>query len=139
MEAVLLYGCESWSLTKSLEKQLDGCYTRLLRATLNINWKEHVSNAVLYSGLQRISDLMKQRRLRFASHCFRRDDKLVADLVLWEPWHGSVSRGRPATTYIDKLVSDSGLDVEDLGGAMRDRSLWAGIVAATISRHDMPP
>ena len=70
VEVVLLYGCESWTLTKRLEKQLDGCYMRLLRTTLNINWKEHLSNAVLYLGLQRISDLMRQRRLRFAGHWF---------------------------------------------------------------------
>ena len=31
MESVLLYGSEAWTLTKSLEKQLNGCYTRLLR------------------------------------------------------------------------------------------------------------
>ena len=30
VEAILLYGCETWTLTNSLEKKLDGCYTRLL-------------------------------------------------------------------------------------------------------------
>ena len=30
VESVLLYGCESWTLTQKLEKMLDGCYTRLL-------------------------------------------------------------------------------------------------------------
>ena len=27
VESVLLYGCESWTLTQKLEKMLDGCYT----------------------------------------------------------------------------------------------------------------
>ena len=30
VESVLLYGSEAWTLTKSLEKQLNGYYTRLL-------------------------------------------------------------------------------------------------------------
>ncbi len=30
VESVLLYGCEEWTLTSVLEKQLDGCYTRML-------------------------------------------------------------------------------------------------------------
>ena len=32
VESVLLYGLETWTLTKGLEKQLDGCYTCMLRA-----------------------------------------------------------------------------------------------------------
>ena len=30
VEPILLYGYETWMLTNSLEKQLDGCYTRML-------------------------------------------------------------------------------------------------------------
>ena len=31
--SILLYGCTTWTLTKRLEKKLDGNYTRMLRAT----------------------------------------------------------------------------------------------------------
>ena len=37
VEPILLYGSETWSLTKQLEKQLDGNYTRLLRRVKNIS------------------------------------------------------------------------------------------------------
>ena len=30
--SILLYGCTTWTLTKRLEKKLDGNYTRMLRA-----------------------------------------------------------------------------------------------------------
>ena len=33
--SILLYGCTTWTLTKRLEKKLDGNYTRMLRAILN--------------------------------------------------------------------------------------------------------
>ena len=39
--SILLYGCTTWTLTKRMEKKLDGIYTRMLRAILNKSWKQH--------------------------------------------------------------------------------------------------
>nr|XP_008303217.1 PREDICTED: uncharacterized protein LOC103374843 [Stegastes partitus] len=36
VESFLLYGSECWTLKATLQKSLDGCYTRMLRAVLNI-------------------------------------------------------------------------------------------------------
>ena len=44
VESVLLYGCETWTLTKTLLKQLDGTYTRILRMILNVHWSQKVTN-----------------------------------------------------------------------------------------------
>ena len=41
VESILLYGCTTWTLTKRLEKKLDGNYTRMLRAILNKSWRQH--------------------------------------------------------------------------------------------------
>ena len=37
--SILLYGCTTWTLTKRLEKKLDGNYTRMLGAILNRSWQ----------------------------------------------------------------------------------------------------
>ena len=37
VESVLLYGCEAWTTTPKIEKELDGCYTRMLRTALNVH------------------------------------------------------------------------------------------------------
>ena len=39
--SILIYGCTSWTLTKRLEKKLDGNYTRMLGAVLNKSWWQH--------------------------------------------------------------------------------------------------
>ena len=39
--SILLYGCTTWTLTKRLEKKLDGNYTRILRAILNKSLRQH--------------------------------------------------------------------------------------------------
>ena len=53
VESVLLYGSETWTLTKTLNKQLNGCYTRMLRMAYNISGKEHLTS--LYGKLLLIS------------------------------------------------------------------------------------
>ena len=39
--SILLYGCITWTLTKRIEKKLDGNYTRMLRAVLYKSWRQH--------------------------------------------------------------------------------------------------
>ena len=86
VELVLLYGCETWNLTKTLLKQLDGTYTRILRMILNVNWSQKVTNEVLYKsrGYIKISTKIIRRFLKFAGHCLRRNDEVFSDLVLCE-------------------------------------------------------
>ena len=49
--SILLYGCTTWTLTKRLEKKLDGNYTRMLRAILNKSWRQHPTKHQLYGHL----------------------------------------------------------------------------------------
>ena len=39
--SILLYGCITWTLTKNMEKNVGGNYTRMLRAILNKSWRQH--------------------------------------------------------------------------------------------------
>ena len=65
-----------------MEKQLDGCYTKLRTC------------------------------------CWRSDKETVFQIIPWDPKHGRRSRGRPATTFIDQLESDSDLSKQDLASVM---------------------
>ena len=44
VEAILLYGCETWTLSARDESRLDGCYTRMLRMVMNITWMDKMTN-----------------------------------------------------------------------------------------------
>ena len=85
VESILLYGCECWTLTPTLQKSLDGCYTRMLRMVLNVDWRDHVSNKTLYGMLPRISQKIAYRRMGMAGHCCRHPELPASRLVLWEP------------------------------------------------------
>ena len=122
--SILLYGCTTWTLTKRLEKKLDGNYTRMLRAILNKSWQQHPTRHQLYSHLPPITKTIQVRRTRHAGHCWRSRDELIWDVLLWIPTHGRAKVGRPARTYIQQLCEDTGCCPEDLPRAMNDREEW---------------
>lgn len=124
VESVLLYGATTWTLTSTLEKTLDGTYTRMLRAVLNISWKQHPTKKELYGNTPPISEILRERRLRFAGHCHRNKEELASDLILWQPTHGKRTPGRPCRTFIDQLADDIGSNIEDLPTLMNDRTRW---------------
>ena len=118
--SIQLYGCTTWTLTKRLEKKLDGNYTRMLRAILNKSWRQHATRHQLYGHLPPI----QVRRTRHAGHCWRSRDELISDVFLWITTHGRAKAGRPARTYIQQLCEDTGCCPEDLPEAMNDREKW---------------
>ena len=122
--SILLYGCTTWTLTKRLEKKLDGNYTRMLRAILNKSWQQHPTRHQLYDHLPPITKTIQVRRTRHAGHCWRSRDELIRDVLLWIPTHGRAKAGRPARTYIQQLCEDTGCCPEDLPRAMNDREEW---------------
>ena len=122
--SILLYGCTTWTLTKRLEKKLDGNYTRMLRAILNKSWRQHPTRHQLYGHLPPITKTIQVRRTRHAGHCWRSRDELISDVLLWTPTHGRAKAGRPARTYIQQLCEDTGCCPEDLPETMKDREKW---------------
>ena len=122
--SILLYGCTTWTLTKRLERRLDGNYTRMLRAVLNKSWRQHPTRLQLYGHLPPITKTIEVRRTRHAGHCWRSKDELISDVLLWTPTHGCARVGRPARTYIQQLCEDTGCNPEDLLEAMNDREKW---------------
>ena len=75
IETILLYGCESWTLTKALTKSINGCYTRMLRMAQNVSWRDHITNLELYGNIPPLSEKIKERWLRLAGHCLRHPAK----------------------------------------------------------------
>ena len=122
--SILLYGCTTWTLTKRMEKKLDGNYTRMLQAILNKSWWQHPTRHQLYSHLPPITKTIQVRRNRHAGHCWRSKDKLISDVPLWTPTYGQAKAGRPAQTYIQQLCEDTGYGPEDLPEAMNDWEKW---------------
>ena len=119
--SILLYGCTTWTLTKQLEKKIDGNYTRMVRAILNKSWQQHPTWHQLYDHLPPITKTIQVRRSRHAGHCWRSRDELKRNVHLWNPKYGRAKAGRSARTYIQQLCEDTGCSTEDLPEAMNNR------------------
>ena len=59
--SILLYGCTTWTLTKRLEKKLDGNYSRMLWAILNKPRRQHPTRHQLYGHLTPITKTIQVR------------------------------------------------------------------------------
>ena len=97
--SILLYECTTWTLTKWMEKKLDGNYTIMLRAILNKSWRQYPTKQQHYGHLSPITKIIKIRWTR-------------------------AKAGRPAQTYIQKRCVDTGSNPEDLPEAMDNREGW---------------
>ena len=133
--SILLYGCTTWTLTKRLEKKLDGNYTRMWRAILNRSWQQHPTRRQLYGHQPPITKTIQARRTRHAGHCWRSKDEIVSDVLLWTPAYGQSKAGRPARTFIQQLYDDTGCNPEDLLKAMNERETWRERVRDIRASH----
>ena len=122
--SILLYGCTTWTLTKRLEKKLDGNCTKMLGAILNKSWRQHPTKHQLYDHLPRITKTIQVRRIRHAGHCCRSRDDLISDVRLWTLTYGRAKAGWPARAYIEQLCEDTGCSPEDLPEAVNNREKW---------------
>ena len=121
---ILLYGFITWTLTKRMEKKLDGNYTRMLRAILNKSRRQHPSKQQPYGHLPSITKTIQVRQTRHAGHCLRSEDELISDVLQWTPSRGQAKVRRPARTYLQQVCEDTGCSPEDLPEAMNDREEW---------------
>ena len=131
--SILLYGCTTWTLTKRLEKKLDGNYTRMLRAILNKSWRQHPTRHQLSGHLPPITKTIQVGRTRHAGHCRRSRNELISDELLWTPTYGRAKAGRPARTYIQQLCEDTDCRPENLSETMNDWEEWRERVRDTCA------
>ena len=67
----------------------------MLRVVFNISWKLHLTNKKLYGNIHNLSKTTRERRKRFAGHCFRIENEIISGVLMWIPAHGFTKRGRP--------------------------------------------
>ena len=96
----------------------------MLRAVLDLSWKQHPTKQRLYGSLPPISQTIKERRARFAGHCWRSKAEIISDVLLWAPKHGYNSQGGQSKNYINQLCEDADCHPDDLPDMMDDRAMW---------------
>jgi hypothetical protein len=76
---VLLYGSETWSLTKKQEQRVITIYNRCLRTIIGVNLGDRLSNETLLdiTGEPRIENTIRRNRLRWFGHVNRAVNRVL--------------------------------------------------------------
>ena len=133
VKAVLLYGLETWRLTKGLEQKLQVFINKSLRNILQIWWPRKISNKELWrqAGQRLIEQEIRQRAWGWIGHMLRRPDGHVVKRALeWNP-QGRQKRGRPQHTWRRTRLTElegKHLTWNEAKGTAQNRVRWGILV-----------
>ena len=106
--SLLLYGAETWTCDQVTYDKLDAFNTKKLRYLLGKS-RDEISNLNVYkcTNSKPISELIKERRFKWAGHVRRMNDQRIPKKLLFgEVVNGKRGRGRPALSWEKCLKSD---------------------------------
>ena len=140
--SVLLYGSETWVLTKALEKMLNSFFCTCLRIIMDIKSEDRVTNEEVCrrANVRPLSVIVQERQLRFLGHSLRRSPAdPISNLALFTPPYGHANRGRQPTTfpaYISNTINfQIPITPNEIQRAAQDRDGWRRLVEAACSRN----
>ena len=105
---VMLYGSETWPLTKQLERLLRSCDCRMLRYMARIRWEDRLSNEEVEKRckVENILNKLKRQRLRWYGHVRRREESHILRRAMDMDVTGRRRIGRPKKTWIQCVKED---------------------------------
>ena len=141
---VVLYGCETWSLTLWEERKLRVSENMVLRRIFGPRRKEvtgewrRLHNEELndvYSS-PNIVRVIKSRRMRWAGHVTRMGEERGMYRVLLGKPEGRRPLGRPRRRWVDNIKMDLqevGCGYMDWIGLAQDRDRWRALVSTVMN------
>ena len=133
----LLYGAESWTIDKEMEKKISAAEMWFYRRMLKVSWTKRVTNTEILRRVgnpDRLLDVIRSRQLKFLGHVLRADG--VEKLSLTGKIEGKRDRGRQRTKYLDQF----GISIThcDFIRGSYDRDNWREMIRLR-SWRDSPP
>jgi len=141
---IVLYGCETWSLTLKEERRLRVFENRVLRRVFGPK-RDEVTREWRKLHNEKLSDLycspnivrvVKSRRVRWAGHVARMGVRRGVQRVLVGKPEGKRPLGRPRRRWEDNIK----MDLQDVGGGFgdwmelaEDRERWRALVSTVMN------
>ena len=130
VKSVLLCGCETWLVTKDIQRKLQTFVNRCLRYILRIRWQKIISNKDLWKVTRQedINVEIRKRKFRWIGHTLRKEVREIPkSTLLWNP-HGNRKRGRPRNSWRRSVIKEAGRSWNELRFLAADRRKWKGLI-----------
>ena len=124
--SVLLYGCESWTISKKSEKRLEAAEMWFWRRMMRISWTEKLSTDEVLSkvGMKRgLLNIARKKQWSFIGHELRRGG--IEKNIIEAEMAGKRARGRQRLKMLDWMMRKLCVKEEkQLTKFARDRMNW---------------
>ena len=134
--STLLYGAETWTITKPMEDRIKAFELWTYRRMLKISWTAKVSNEEVLEKVKpaaRVMDNLKVSKLKYFGH-INRHETLQRELLNGKP-EGRRGRGRPRIMWIDNITKWTNMQIVEARRATLRRRPWR-ITASDPRRED---
>ena len=122
---MLLYGSETWTLTKAIQNKLEAFEMWIYRRMMRISWADHKGNVILEMTLSKRSLIVtiKKRKLQYFGHLIRQNG--IQRLLL----EGKRGCGRPRMMWVDNIKDWVGLKYGEYVQRAKDQIEWRSMTA----------
>ena len=134
--SIFLYACETWTMTKEMEKRIQALEMKCFRRILGITYKDRVTNKEVKRKIraeigpyQELLNVVIQRKLRWLGHVLRSNG--LSKMCLQGTVNGGRKRGRQKTRWEDNVKEWTGLSWNEILQKARDREEWRRIVRSS--------
>jgi hypothetical protein len=133
--STMLYGCETWTVSKEMQNKIEAAEMWFLRRMLRISWiKKKTNDEVLkLAGMERsLLKAVKKKQLEFFGHVMRK--RTIENLVTTGKINGKRARGRPRLKYVESMCEGLGRTItpNELIHLTYDRVRWSLVIANVV-------
>nr|KAG5695304.1 hypothetical protein BaRGS_028239 [Batillaria attramentaria] len=144
VKSVLLYGCETWRTTKTMQQKIQTFLNTCLRRIFNIRWPEKIRNEELWerSGQEPVAKQIMRRKWGWIGHTLRKPaSSTTRQALAWNP-QGKRKRGRPRNSWrrdTEAELCKQGTNWTGVARLAQNRVRWRRVVDGLCSTWSQGP